>query len=494
MYKILKANNIETKLVFPKKILFHNLSAKNINDRRHKLEIYLNQLSSAINLLDHPKACEFLEIDFHRRVFLSSLDFEVKVEEKIVESEENLAKSKVKRVEERKVIEFLEDLNTKPLTIANSVRAFESIYFEKNIILTKEEIEILLWGTNNLKGLLHFSGNDNKSYIAASSCMQLFGKFLKYEYNSIEADKFVEVFSRTSPEIVRKMNLINCIKGFNTLERNGFIILYYYLNLNIYGINKPEEIIKDPQSIHEYGKWLQNKANCGYLFNLSTRKSSSKTTMSESKEDLRIESSPKSFESLDEVFKESAATLDQTFNLKTQFDDFTNWDLVCSLDKVKTKVYSKGNRLLRILVQLGTSDIDSVANCMFEIKQLNKWTLCNWKKLKEESEWQDVVQVVYEVNDKEHIEYIKSRKMNYSKNGNSVFITESSVEGQAECAKRVHVNSCIKLLRRKADNGKDYIEWQTLLSAKEGFSSTIEYSICINKQAESVISMLDGLL
>jgi len=490
MYKILKANNLETNLVFPKKILFHNLSAKNIQDRRHKLEIYLNQLSKSINLLDYPEACEFLEIDFHRRVFLSSLDFEVKEE---AECEVNDAKLKAKRLEERKVIEFLEELNTNSLKIANSVRAFESFYFEKGIILEKEEIEILLWGTDNLKGLLHFSGND-KSYIAASSCMQLFGKFLKYEYNSIEADKFVEVFSRTSPEIVRKMNLTNSIRCFNTLESNGFVILYYYLSQNVYGIDQPEGIINDLQSISEYKKWLQNKVNCGYLFNSSTRKSSSKTTMSESKEDFGSENSSKSFESLDEVLKESSIGLDQTLSLKVQFDDSTDWDLIRSLDKVKMKVYTKGSKLLRSIVRLNTADIDAVANCMFDIEQLNKWTQCKWKKLKEENEWQDIVQVVYSPNDKEQMEYVRSRKMNYSKNGNSVLIIESPVEGQEEFAKGANANSCIKLLRRKTDNGKDYIEWETLLFAKEGFNSTIEYSIYINKQAESAISMLDGLL
>eukprot|EP00826_Nyctotherus_ovalis_P050415 TRINITY_DN6172_c0_g3_i5.p1 TRINITY_DN6172_c0_g3~~TRINITY_DN6172_c0_g3_i5.p1 ORF type:complete len:509 (-),score=137.78 TRINITY_DN6172_c0_g3_i5:210-1736(-) len=505
MSKVLKAEGIEAKLTFPKKTFFRCLSAKNIEERRRKLEIYLNQISGLLNLLKYPQACEFLEIDIHKRVFLSSLDFELKSDssctDKIGECEKSF-KQEIKRVEERKVVEFLEELNAKPLSITNSAMAFENFYFGKSVVLRREEIETLLWGTSDLRGLLHFCGND-KSYIAANSCTQLFGKFVKYEYNSVEADKFVEVFARTAPEIIRKMNLAKFMKGM-TIENYGFIILYYYLSLNVHGINGPEEILNDKTSISEYEKWLQNKVNCGYLFNLATRKSSSKTTLSESKEDSEVSKnesiSEASSDSLDvltlnEAFNESFVIFSQNcpFNLKAKLDDFTGWNLIASVENAK--MYSKGDKELRFLVNLETTDLDAAANSIFDPKQLGKWTKCRWQKLKEENMWQDTVHIIYPAEGEERIEYVKSRRMEYGKDGKSVFIMESSVEGQlgAEKSKRVWIDSCIKLLRLKTEGGKNFIEWQTLTSVKEGITSTIEYATYMDKQIEGIVLMLNGL-
>ena len=78
MRKSLYSENVKETIDFPKKLIFNNLSKKNLDERKLKLENYLNQLSQIINLIDYFEACEFLEIDEHTKVLLSSLDFELK--------------------------------------------------------------------------------------------------------------------------------------------------------------------------------------------------------------------------------------------------------------------------------------------------------------------------------------------------------------------------------------------------------------------------------
>ena len=160
--------------------------------------------------------------------------------------------------------EFIKKLNDAPLMIAKSVKEFENYYFEKGLTLTKEEIKELLWGTPKYKGLLYLCGNTDQ-YIGSSSCISLFCKFIKYEYNSTEAEKFLEVFSMTEPSLVRQMHLDFYIKDITSLDSTGLLSLYYYLKYNVYNISDPRDVLQEEQSAQEYEKWIQNKLMCGIV-------------------------------------------------------------------------------------------------------------------------------------------------------------------------------------------------------------------------------------
>ena len=268
MEKNMLAKGIKDNLQFPKKMLFNNFSAVKIEERKQKIENYLNRLSELLNLIEYPEACEFMEIQAHTRTLLSSLEFEIRGDSSLSPKMDPLTEDLEDtfllsgRKEASTVNEFLKKLNNAPLMIAKSVQEFEEYYYDKSLILSKEEIKQLLWGNSKLKGLLYFCG-DTQKYIGSSSCIQLFAKFLKYEYNSVEADKYLEVFSMTHPDLIRQMHLDYYIKEITTLDNSGLLSLYYYLKDNTHNISEPEEILQDQKSIEEYKKWIQNKLTFG---------------------------------------------------------------------------------------------------------------------------------------------------------------------------------------------------------------------------------------
>ena len=269
MDKIMKEKGVKEKLDFPKKLLFFNFSEKTIQDRRSRLENYLNKLAQLINLVEYPEACEFLEIESHSRTLLSLLDYESLGEKEAAGSERERSRNQSedltwlgRRKETNKIAEFLRKLNNEPLTIANTVQEFEAYYFDNSLQLTKKEIEQLLWGYDKLQGLLYYCG-DAQNYIGGGYCMELFAKLIKYEYNSVEAEKFSTVFSATEPSLIRQMRLDHYVKNIHSHDNPGLLALFYYLKYNTHDITEPTEILEDKVAIDEYEKWIQNKITCG---------------------------------------------------------------------------------------------------------------------------------------------------------------------------------------------------------------------------------------
>ncbi len=384
MDKVMHGRGIKEHLIFPKKMLFNNFSPDKIEDRKRKIEGYLNRLAELINLVELSDACNFLEMEGHTRTLLSSLEFEVRphiapsplttaVPPPMYDGLEDFALDKK---EVMRVVDFLKKLNHQPLMIAKTVQEFETYFFEKSLILTKEEIKLLLWGKGKLKGLLYFCG-DTQSYIARNSCIQLFSKFLKYEYTSVEADKFVEVFAQTDPSLIRQMCLDHYIKEITSLDSSGLLSLYYYLKYNTHGVSEPGEILKDKESVEEYQKWIQNKITCGYLFKMSVRKSSSKGTMSEYKEDFEDDKGDEATEIMTRSLGDlkvtkvlceasNAAAGPYILALTDQLDGYSSWNIIDSLAGDSIKVYSKGRKELRLTLQLKTDDIMKAAKYMFD--------------------------------------------------------------------------------------------------------------------------------
>lgn len=266
MEKHLESKGLQSKIDFPRKFLFSNLNSKRIEERMKGLEEYLSKLSEIINFIDIPEACLFLEIDSYTKTLLSSLEFD------LLDSQKNNTEIKgelkgndltgVRRAEEIKITEFLHKINTDPNNVAKAVDEFETFYFGQGLQLKKKEIKKLLWGDTILKGLLQFCG-DNNNYIASNSCIQFFTKLIKFEYNSVAAEKFMKIFGQTSPLIIKQMNLSHHIKQVKSLDGDGLLALFYYLKYNTHDISEPQELIPDSESINEYERWLQNKVTCG---------------------------------------------------------------------------------------------------------------------------------------------------------------------------------------------------------------------------------------
>ncbi len=279
MQKRLLARGIKERLDFPHRQVFGNLSAKTIKYRQQKFTTFLNQLAGLTNLIDFPEACEFLGIEPHTRTLLSSLDFDgpgapseagivksvsmpVMAKERCRGASEDLILSNGGKKEAMKIETFLHKVNKEPLSIANAVQEFEASYFGKGLKLSKNEIKLLLWGDATVKGLLYYCG-DAQNVIGGGYCMDLLAKFIKYEYNSVEAEKFLTVFSTTEPDLIRKMGLDHYVKEIRSHDNAGLLALYYYLRYNTHGIGEAQEILSDKESVEEYQKWLKNKVTCG---------------------------------------------------------------------------------------------------------------------------------------------------------------------------------------------------------------------------------------
>jgi hypothetical protein len=268
MDKILSVKGVKDNLPFPSKMIFNNFTTTRIEERKNKIEAYLNKLSELLNFVELTEACAFFEVEPHIKTLLSSLEFD----ERQVGSPSTGALSSldfqdndfeiVLRKAGIKVHEFIKHLNEKPLMTAKSVQEFEEYFFDKGLVLTKEEVKELLWGTPKYKGLLHLCGNVDK-FVGSNSCISLFTKFIKYEYNSTEAEKFLEVFGETEPSIIKSMHLETYIKEITSMDNSGLLCLYYYLKMNSCGITDPRELLADEESAQEYEKWIQNKLTNG---------------------------------------------------------------------------------------------------------------------------------------------------------------------------------------------------------------------------------------
>ncbi len=269
MDKYLADKKIRVKFAFPKKTWFYkDFSAESIANRQSKLNEFLHALSGKLDLLEIPLACEFLDVNTHTKTLLLSLRYEIralptaspKIDPLDLDVCDSLCLSG--RKEEMKIQEFLIKLNTHEDAIAKAVQCFEDYYFEKAPVFTKDEIKMLLWGSMKEKGLLYFCGNGGLR-VTKSACLQLFAKFLRYEYNSVKTTEFLDVYSMTEPELIKQMNLDYLIKEVMTPDSSGLLSLYYYLKYNTHNITEPQEILTDPKSIGEYNKWIQNKIVCG---------------------------------------------------------------------------------------------------------------------------------------------------------------------------------------------------------------------------------------
>ena len=515
----MQEKGIKEQIAFPRKMLFNNFSPGKIEDRKRKFENYLNKLAELINLVEFSDACNFLEMEEHTRTLLSSLEFDVKP--KMEQSpfstklpavgDEELEDFTLERREGTRVSEFLKKLNREPLTIAKSVQEFEAYFFEKSLILNKDEVKQLLWGNAKLRGLLYFCG-DTQSYIARNSCMQLLSKFFKYEYNSVQADTFVEVFSQTEPDLIRQMNLDYYIKGITSLDGSGLLSLYYYMKCNVHGITEPQELLKDKESANEYLKWLQNKITCGYLFKMSVRKSSSKGTMAESKEDSVEDTKEEDY--LDVMsrslgdFKVTKSLCEESnmdsapyINYLTeQLDGYASWNIIESLANDTIKLYSKGKKELRLTLQLKTDDPQKAARYIFDTEKLARWANQKCNVIRREGESQDVVQILCQnVGPKpKYSEYIVYRTMKNPGDGQPVLIIERSLPlGKSEDTdvKRVQVNGCIKKLSRKVDtDGQKYVECQILIAIEEGYLLSMQYLLYTRKELEFCIAALNKQL
>eukprot|EP00826_Nyctotherus_ovalis_P040579 TRINITY_DN4014_c0_g1_i1.p1 TRINITY_DN4014_c0_g1~~TRINITY_DN4014_c0_g1_i1.p1 ORF type:complete len:390 (-),score=92.21 TRINITY_DN4014_c0_g1_i1:19-1188(-) len=359
------------KLDFPGKLIFSNFDLCSIQHRMKGLEKYLNGLTKALNLLDYQEACAFFDIGPCVRILFGSLEcsnqsdpYRLFEDPDYFTKLKSIQKSNVEVSEGLALVnEFLLMLEAQPLTITKTVKEFEETYFETRPKLTSPEIEKFLWGDSKLKGLLFHCGNlDN--WIGSSYCLHFFAKLLKYEYNSLEADNFISVYEKTSPAVVREMQLGFYIKRTMSCDNPGLVVLYYYLNCNAFNVVDPAELLMERGAEEEYGSWLENKLKCGYLFKKHARRErrlDSKSTVDDDREDLllvseRSLSEVKVTPNLIELSKIIACgELDY---LLSQISNYSSWELIKTTESAQKakpyslKAYVQGNKKFRLEIQL----------------------------------------------------------------------------------------------------------------------------------------------
>lgn len=510
MDKVLYSKGIKEELDFPKKTLFGKFAPEKLEARRYKLEVYLNRLSQLINFTNYLEACEFFEIAEQTRVLLSSLEFEIRTDDFSFSthrhSEDDLCSVLQSRKEGVCVHDFLVKLNHNPLMVAKAVKDFEACYFGRSLCLLELEIKCLLLGTNKLSGLLYFCGEDS-SFVASNSCIQLFAKFLKFEYNSVEADKFLKVFAQTEPKYIREMHLGVHRDGVTAMDNSELVILYYYLEKNVYGIKDPGKLLNDPKTVNEYQKWIHNKFPFGYLFKKPNSTSLPKASIenAEAKDITKddkilalMKSSINNLQLTEDICASSkSAAMPFINDLKAQTDDYKEWNELTSSCEDKIRIYTKGKSELRLEVDLKTNNPHKARECIFDVEKLSKWSSVKHRVL-ETKEEEDIVQLLH-TNPTEKTQYVEHVKHRSKQTlGDVLLISEYSLilpASKSPEITRVHLNGSVSTLTVKADsNGTEHVEWKKLISLKEGYTFSIEYLSYVRKKLGMVVLRLNKML
>jgi len=280
MHKLLDLQGIKNDLYFPGKLLLSNFSPNALMKRMNKLEMYLNNLAQRLNLLDCYQACDFFEVDSWSKELLTSLK----------DNTEALSLSSGSQKELQCIRQFLRLLNLNSVLLSSTVKTFENLCFDNELKFTKVEIELLLWGDEECKGLLFYCG-EHKNSIGAKSCLNFLVKLLKYEYSSLQADKFRDVYANINPRIIKQMNLgLHIRKALNKNDA-GFLAVYLYLNNNVYNITEADDLLLDETAIKRYDNWSKLKQMNSYLSNSPIKPSINKDTRSNSKASTDAEES-----------------------------------------------------------------------------------------------------------------------------------------------------------------------------------------------------------
>jgi len=526
----LDQKGISEKLNFPRKLIFSNFKVAALHERRHKLENYLNRLSELLNLVEYDEACEFFEIEPHIKTLLMSAVFDEHYSPKIhpIEESEKSRRREMSedlilcggRKEERQIKEFLELLQANSDSIAKIVKEFEELYFGHRLIFNKDEIEQLLWGNSKHKGLLSYCGASS-SYIGAEYCLNFFAKLLKYEYNSVEVDKFMQVYAATDPKLIRQIHLDRYIKEIKSQDSPGLIAAFYYLKYNTHDICQPDEIMSDKQAIVEYEKWIKKKVSSGYLFAGSVRKTSSKGTMagSDNGEDDKEETKSLFGKVIDcnkitkELIENSRKAASERLEyLIEQLDNDSAWELASSFlaeefdltekkpDEEFLAYFSHGKRDFKITLQINKcEDARQVAEQFNDLEKRAKWDTMRRKRIAKEDNT-EVIQSMYPTAMKpKFLEYIMAKNVEEYEEleGTYVIIKEFSLtlpQTTTMDIKRVHVDAGITKIAQKIDTeGKRYVEVQMIWSIDEGCQYIAEYDLYKNRGLANQIRLLNKI-
>ena len=519
---------------FPQKMVFSNFNPKALIDRMNKLQNYLNKTSELLNLVDYPEAWEFFEMEPHTRTLLSSLEYEVQNSmytphsQYIAETEET---DKVRRremsedlilcggrKETRQISEFLQRLKFEPVMVANTVKGFDELYFTSQLKLTKNEIELLLWGDSKFNGILYYCGNA-ESDIGANYCLDFFVKLLKYEYNSVEADKFMVVYAATDPNIIKQMRLDKYVKEVKSHDTSGLLALYYYLKYNTHDINEAGDILTDKKAIQEYEEWLHNKVTCGYLFKMCVRKSSSKGAMSETKGASEPEEDEESKVVLEKslegikfnkllVEASKAASTDRMEYLLEQLDNYSAWEVLDGPPhEADNKVFNAikayvahSKRDFRISFQIHCDDVKKVASNFVDLEKRASWDCIRRSTAFKEGNAEAIHTIFATGGRQKYTDYVLGREIEEDEDleGSSILIKEFSLAVPQPIlpeVKRVQINATVTKVAQKIDiNGKKYVECQMLWSVDEGCQHLSEYEMYKGKEFDTGIRLLNKLL
>ena len=498
----LSEKGIKIKLDFPGKMIFFNFNLSSIRHRMKGLTKYLNTLSKILNLLDYQEACAFFGIEPCIRILLGSLEYKVQGDPYgLFENPDYFSKLKAvqnNNVESSKgyclANEFLTMLDNQPLIITKTVTDFELMYFETRPKLSNSEIEILLWGNGNLKGLLPRCGNF-ENWIGSSFCLNFFAKLLKYEYNSLEADNYIAVYEQTNPKIIKQMHLGFYIKQTMSYDNPGLLSLYYYLKNNAFDISDPTELLPEKDAVEEYENWLRNKFKCGYLFKKPAtreRRLDSKSTADDEREDLFLLSNKSLSEvkitpALIELSKALASG--ELEYLLSQLSNYSSWKLIKTRDSILEerpyllKAYNQGEKMFRLEIHLYSEGIRKTAELLMDP---NKHVI--WKDIQFTVIYQDVmlevIQCLYHPKEfGKCIECIMEHEVEelYSLEGECLLIKKFSLDlpkSSLTTLKRQYVNAAVYKISERSDTyGRQYIECQAIWSIGDGYKNLPEYKI-----------------
>lgn len=319
IHKILQSRITHVQLAeFPPKRFFKN-SESTIQERKTKLEDYLNFLFKNVSICSYSEILDFIEID--KELILLLMKNNTMIESKTTVAVKrynsmkyNLMESSVKKarsvdnlnlimnenyysafldfkLQENNITneksanmlvveEFLRNLELKFENKCNIIKTFEQFLKSKKSwpSFKREEINKLLFGetlnnssristsslasdssTNSrtlLKGLLYHIGNIEQNVLGAETCLDFLTKLIDYEYNP-DCEAYIYILKTAKVEALHSMRLSQHIRNNKfSIVNFAFRVIKAIVSEDKMLVNRLKKLINDEDVAEKFIKWL----------------------------------------------------------------------------------------------------------------------------------------------------------------------------------------------------------------------------------------------
>ncbi|XXQ34584.1 PX domain-containing protein [Plasmodiophora brassicae] len=252
----------------PPKRLTRSLAVEFVEKRKMELQSYLTELLRSRSLVALPVVMQFLSVPDSVRPMLTRHIHRVDSDNDSSQSVTRAPSSATPygsgsrrgggvpslSFEERKVREFVSQLNTLPNKV-HCIRAFQQYFFSQRPRLTAELVGILFEGSDAAEnGLFWVCGDVKYSIVASKAALDLICRLLDVEKNK-DAQLFLDVLSTIDHQSFKRLNLHRHILG----DRAGGAFQLASILIRTVPQFTVEKCLPDITARQEFIRWSQRK-------------------------------------------------------------------------------------------------------------------------------------------------------------------------------------------------------------------------------------------